>query len=90
MAILPKSKLGADLLLALFYIVTIIISIFFFKFITLKFELKGLKAFYATDIFATLLIWLIGLIVGNSNVFDPFWSVAPPVLLISFYLYNGS
>ncbi|KAA6323774.1 MAG: hypothetical protein EZS28_054273, partial [Streblomastix strix] len=89
MTILPKSKLGAILVLVFIYIATITLSIFFFKLITLKFELKGLNAFFSADIFATLLLWLIGVIVGNPCVFDLQWSIVPPVFLLSFYLYNG-
>ncbi len=33
------------------------------------------------DVLATLLIFIIGLIFGNASLYDPYWSVAPPVFL---------
>ncbi|MCK7488025.1 MAG: hypothetical protein MZU97_22970 [Bacillus subtilis] len=32
----------------------------------------------------TLFIWIYGLIRKNSSVYDPYWSVVPPVILIGF------
>lgn len=36
---------------------------------------------FAADVAATLLIWLISLICRNASVYDPYWSVQPPVIL---------
>jgi steroid 5-alpha reductase family enzyme len=43
-------------------------------------------AFFA-DIAMTLFIWLYGLVRKNSSVYDPYWSVVPPVLLIGLAIY---
>jgi steroid 5-alpha reductase family enzyme len=34
------------------------------------------------DAAATLFVWLVGLALRNSSVYDPYWSVAPPVIAI--------
>lgn len=38
------------------------------------------------DIAATLIVWLAGIILNNSSVYDPYWSVAPIFILI-FWLF---
>jgi steroid 5-alpha reductase family enzyme len=41
-----------------------------------------LLATFLADVAATLLVWLAGVLLGNSSVYDPYWSVAPvPVVL---------
>ncbi len=37
-----------------------------------------------SDVAMTLFIWIYGLIRKNSSVYDPYWSVVPPVILIGF------
>lgn len=41
------------------------------------------------DVVATLLIWGFGLLIKNASIYDPYWSVFPPVLLV-FYLIDSS
>lgn len=36
------------------------------------------------DVFATVIVWLFSLIFKNSSVYDPYWSVAPLVILWLF------
>lgn len=43
-----------------------------------------LWALFAADVIATLVTWAFGLVFRNVSVYDPYWSVAPPVLL-AFY-----
>jgi steroid 5-alpha reductase family enzyme len=33
------------------------------------------------DVIATLIIWIFGIIFNNSSVYDPYWSIAPIVIL---------
>lgn len=35
----------------------------------------------AADIAATVVVWLFSVVFANSSVYDPYWSVAPPVIL---------
>ncbi|MCD8167508.1 MAG: DUF1295 domain-containing protein [Bacteroides sp.] len=35
---------------------------------------------FCADFVATVFVWLIGAIFRNSSVYDPYWSVAPPVI----------
>jgi steroid 5-alpha reductase family enzyme len=45
---------------------------------------------FAADAAATLLVWLAGLLLRNASVYDPYWSVAPIVLLILGGLHLGA
>jgi steroid 5-alpha reductase family enzyme len=33
------------------------------------------------DIAATLVVWLFGIVLDNSSVYDPYWSVIPPIVI---------
>jgi steroid 5-alpha reductase family enzyme len=50
--------------------------------------LKFVTGLFVADIAATLFVWLMGLILKNSSVYDPYWSVAPIVMapLAAVYL----
>ena len=39
------------------------------------------------DIVATIVIYLASVIFKNSSIYDPYWSVIPPFILIYFILY---
>ena len=41
-------------------------------------------ALLIADIIATVFTFLFSIILGNSSVYDPYWSVQPPVILIAF------
>lgn len=39
---------------------------------------------FAADAVATLIVWFFGLLFRNVSVYDPYWSVVPPVMLTIF------
>lgn len=34
------------------------------------------------DVVATLFIWVVGLMIRNASIYDPYWSVFPPIILL--------
>lgn len=44
----------------------------------------------AGDVSATLVVWLFGVILENSSVYDPYWSVFPPFLLLQWSISLGT
>ena len=42
------------------------------------------------DVSATLIIWIFSLILKNASLYDPYWSVIPPIILILTYFYLGN
>jgi len=43
----------------------------------------------AADGAATVIIFIISLFARNASVYDPYWSVAPPLLLAGLLIYTG-
>ena len=47
-------------------------------------------ALLAADIVATVVVWGFGLVYRNVSVYDPYWSVAPPVVFTGWAWVHGS
>jgi steroid 5-alpha reductase family enzyme len=47
---------------------------------------SGLLRMGIADIAATLVVFLASVIFNNSSIYDPYWSVAPPVMLFGWML----
>src|SRR5665811_438369 len=41
------------------------------------------------DIAATLVVWAFGIIFGNASLYDPYWSVAPLIIIPFWIVYVG-
>ena len=48
-----------------------------------------LWAIFLVDVAATLLVWAAGVLLGNSSVYDPYWSVTPLPIAISWAIGQG-
>jgi steroid 5-alpha reductase family enzyme len=48
-----------------------------------------LVSFFLADFAATLIVWSFGLLFANSSVYDPYWSVAPVVILVFWMMPRG-
>lgn len=79
-----SSKAKTMIELTLFYLIGFAIGVVvFFVFPDFHIVIRVLLG----DIAMTLWIWMYGLIRKNSSVYDPYWSVVPPVILILVALY---
>jgi len=47
-------------------------------------------ALLLADVVATVIVWLFGILFANVSVYDPYWSVAPPVMFTLWAVYKGS
>lgn len=52
--------------------------------------LGTLLSLFAADAAATIWVWAMGLVYRNVSVYDPYWSVAPPVMLTWWLLARGT
>ena len=43
---------------------------------------------FIADVVATVFVWIFGLIFKNVSVYDPYWSVAPPVMMTVLFIIN--
>jgi len=41
------------------------------------------------DLVATLVVFAVSMAVGNSSLYDPYWSVAPPVIVVAWALLSA-
>lgn len=69
-----------------FFIVLIVYVFAFFAgmFFFMLFLDTMLLAFFIADIAATVVVWFFGLVFKNASIYDPYWSIAPIVLFLSF------
>ncbi|MFA5660534.1 MAG: DUF1295 domain-containing protein [Bacilli bacterium] len=75
-----SSKLKSMLVILVIYLLVIIGSVVVF--LTLPTTLSLLIRVLIADVIATMLIWLLSLMLKNASLYDPYWSVIPPVILV--------
>lgn len=83
---IKQSKIKSYSLIIVMYAIAFIAGISVFSLNSAGQDL--LYLFYA-DVAATVVIWLFGIWFSNSSIYDPYWSVAPPVILTLLSLYYG-
>lgn len=52
-------------------------------------ELGSILALFIADVVATVVVWAFGLLYENVSVYDPYWSVFPPVAFLAWAFYTG-
>jgi steroid 5-alpha reductase family enzyme len=50
---------------------------------------KSLLSLFVADVVATIIVWAFGLLYENVSVYDPYWSVFPPVAFLLWAFYTG-
>ena len=50
--------------------------------------IQPVVALFCADVLATIVVWLFGLIYENVSVYDPYWSVFPPVAFLIWAFYT--
>jgi steroid 5-alpha reductase family enzyme len=80
-----KSRLVSFAIILAIYIFSFFISFLIFNLFD---DLHILLATLLADIAATLIVWVFGIIFVNSSLYDPYWSVAPMVI-ISFWIISA-
>lgn len=53
-------------------------------------ELDVILRLFVSDLVATVFVWLSGVMLSNSSVYDPYWSVAPPIMLTGYAYFCGT
>lgn len=84
---LKQNKSASVALITLVYILATALAVWVFLL------LGGWHLFariFIADAAATLLVYIIGLVLGNASVYDPYWSVAPPVILLGVMAWENS
>ena len=79
---LKENRVASFIIVTAVYIIATIVGILTYKAINLSWWLALLIA----DIVATIVTFIFSLIFNNASVYDPYWSVQPPIILIAFAL----
>jgi len=79
-------KIPGVLLIALVYVIAVVIGALVFNALWREHLLLRL---ILADVCATTFVYLSGVSLKNTSVYDPYWSVAPMVILFGLVLYHG-
>ena len=77
---LKQNRAASFVAVALVYIIATVVGIVVYRMLDLSWWLSLLIA----DVAATVVTFIFSVIFGNASVYDPYWSVQPPVILIAF------
>lgn len=81
---LKASRTWSFIVIAAIYLVATVLGTW--TFLALDDMTVMLRLFIA-DFIATVFVWLWGVIFRNSSVYDPYWSVAPPLMLTGYAIH---
>lgn len=85
------SKWTSIALIAAIYLLAGVIGAFVF--FSLPFRegvgLDSILALFLADVVATIVVWAFGLLYENVSVYDPYWSVFPPIAFLLWAFYAG-
>ncbi len=81
-----KNRYAALAVIIFIYVLAVLCGLFTYDFFEGKFSAgEGQSSFWLSlllaDISATILVFIFSLIFHNASVYDPYWSVQPPVIL---------
>ena len=82
-----QTKTVSIVIIGIIYLIAILLG--YFVFITLNKGLHELVALFFADVVATVVVWGFGLFYKNVSVYDPYWSVAPPVMFTVWAFYKS-
>ncbi len=80
MKTLKQSRPISFIVVALVYMIAIAVGVLVYRALDLGWWLSLLIA----DVLATVVTFIFSLIFKNASVYDPYWSVQPPVILVAF------
>ena len=83
------SKWTSVALIAAIYFFAGIIGWLLFNCLSLGEGWGEIFALFLADIVATTVVWAFGLLYENVSVYDPYWSVFPPVVFLLWAFYTG-
>jgi len=77
------TKIMSSLIIVGIYLLAFVVVYFLFPVLTFT---QSMVSVFIADVVATIVVFVFSILFGNSSVYDPYWSVAPPVIVI--YLMN--
>lgn len=83
-----QTKTVGIVIIGIIYLIAILFGYFVFR--MLNTGLHELLALFLADVVATVVVWGFGLFYTNVSVYDPYWSVAPPVMFTVWAFYKST
>jgi steroid 5-alpha reductase family enzyme len=80
-----SNRLQSYLIITLCYMAAALVGMWVFQALPTALWLSLLIA----DLGATLLIWILSQLLNNASVYDPYWSVQPPIILLLTLVFLG-
>ena len=80
---IKESRATSFLFITLIYIAAFFVGYAIYRLPCMA-EWHYLWRMLAADVVATVFVWAFGLVFKNVSVYDPYWSVAPPVMLTAW------
>ena len=77
---IKQSRVASFCVVALVYIISTVVGVIVYSTLELDWWLSLLVA----DVVATAVSFAFSVIFKNASVYDPYWSVQPPVILVAF------
>jgi hypothetical protein len=74
-----NNKTTSVLIILIIYALTIFIGFTFYQLVDFQ---NVILKLLLTNLVMTFIIWLISLFLRNASLYDPYWSLVPPVLLM--------
>lgn len=81
------SRAGSMAIITLIYGIAIAVGCLVFDKVSEM--IPEIWALLLADVVATIFVWGAGLVFKNVSVYDPYWSVAPPVMFTAWAFYKG-
>ena len=82
---IKESRILSFIAISVIYIICALVGLGQYSYLPFSTPINLLIA----DTVATIVCFIFSLIFKNSSVYDPYWSVAPIVILIGFAIANG-
>ena len=84
-----KNRIASFSIIVIVYALAVFCGLFCYDFFVQRYALSYPLALLFADIASTVLVFVFSLIFRNASVYDPYWSVQPPVILASALLKHG-
>ena len=83
---IKESRVASFIAVGIIYILSAVLGIIIYNYLDFPFYISLLIA----DVASTIFVFLFSVIFKNASVYDPYWSVQPPVILIAFMIKYGA
>ncbi len=77
---MKEHRLFGFAIIAIIYVLAVLVGLFVYAFLSDSVSIYG--SIFLADVAATLFVYLAGVFVKNTSVYDPYWSVQPLVIVL--------